>query len=89
MQNMEETLEAVLERNKRVEAEKAWEVSFTRRAFLAALTYVTAVLLLWLIGEERFLLLSFIPAISYVFSTLTLPWMKRIWLSHHTLNGDR
>ncbi len=80
MLNMEETLQAIVDRNKRVEAEKAWEVSFTRRAFLAVLTYVTAALLLSLLGQERVLLLSFIPAISYVFSTLTLPWMKRFWM---------
>ena len=80
MENNSEILQAILERNKRVEAEKAWELSFTRRAFLALLTYLTAVLLLWLIGEERFLLLSLIPTISYVFSTLTLPWIKRVWM---------
>lgn len=80
MQNMEETIRTLLNRNKRVEAEKAWELSITRRAFLAILTYSTAAMLLWLLGEERFLLLSFIPAVSYVFSTLSLPQVKRWWL---------
>ncbi len=86
MTNLERSLELILERNRRVEAEKAWEVSFTRRAFLALLTYLTAVLLLWLIGEERFLLLSLIPTISYVFSTLTLPWLKRFWITATSKN---
>lgn len=89
MHNMEETISTLLDRNKRVEAEKAWELSFTRRAFLAGLTYVTAVLLLWLIGEARFLLLSFIPAISYVFSTLTLPWIRRMWITATGKNRRR
>ena len=73
-------LQSLIDRNKRVEADKAWELSFTRRVFLAVLTYITASLLLWLLGQEGFLLLAFIPAISYVFSTLTLPWLKRIWM---------
>ncbi len=89
MEHFQKTLDGLLNRNKRVEAEKAWELSFTRRAFLAGLTYVTAVLLLWLIGEARFLLLSFIPAISYVFSTLTLPWIRRMWITATGKNRRR
>ena len=76
----EEPIQALRARNTRVEADKAWELSLTRRAFLAVLTYATAALLLWLLGQQRFLLMAFIPAISYVFSTLTLPWIKRWWL---------
>ena len=84
----EELLKAILERNKRVEAEKAWEQSFTRRGFLTLMIYLTAALLLWLTNEERFLLLSLIPAIGYFFSTLSLPWVKRWWMEYQA-NGDR
>ena len=82
--NTEEVLSGIIERNKRVEAEKAWERSFTRRTFLAILTYGTAALLLWLLNEPRFLLLSCIPAISYVFSKLTLPWIRKWWINRNT-----
>ncbi len=80
MATLEENIESILERNKRVEAEKAWEVSWTRRLFLVALTYVTASLIFWLLGEPRFWLVSLVPTAAFVLSTLSLPWIKRWWM---------
>ncbi len=82
MSTLEENIASILERNKRVEAEKAWEVSFTRRLFLMLLIYLTAAVLLWMTNEQNFLLLSLIPALGYLLSTLSLPWVKRLWMNH-------
>lgn len=86
---VEDSIQAILERNKRVEVDKAWEVSFTRRAFLTVLIYCTAALFLWMTGEPEFPLLSAIPAAGYLFSTLSLPWVKREWMRRHAPNGER
>lgn len=77
---MDENIRGILERNKRVEADKAWEVSMTRRFSIALMTYVTAALFLWLTNQPQFLLLSLLPAVAYIFSTLSLPRIKRWWL---------
>ena len=85
MQNMEETLRTILDRNKRVEVEKAWETSATRRIFIAALTYLTAAMMLWMLQQPMFLLLALIPAIAYLLSTLSLTWIKRVWMKTYDL----
>ena len=82
-QQSKETIQSILERNARVEAEKAWEVSLTRRLFLMLLIYLIAAVLLRLTGEPRYLLLSLIPAMGYLFSTLSLPWLKKLWLEKY------
>ena len=39
---IEKEIETIKERNSRVELDKAWEVSWTRRLFIAISTYVIA-----------------------------------------------
>ncbi|HLC67018.1 MAG TPA: hypothetical protein VJK52_05255 [Candidatus Nanoarchaeia archaeon] len=73
-------LRAIHERNRRVEADKAWEVSKTRRAIIALMTYFVVVLFLWLIHAPRPWLNALVPAFGYLLSTLTLPMMKKWWI---------
>lgn len=80
MENHDAVIESILDRNKRVEAEKAWEVSWTRRLFLALLTYATALLFLWFIEAPLPLLSALVPTGGYVLSTLSLPPLKRWWM---------
>ena len=67
------------ERNKRVESDKAWETSFTRRIFIAAVTYVTAAIWLLTIHDTNPLLKALVPTGGYLLSTLSLPPIKRWW----------
>jgi len=80
MQTSDEQIQAILSRNARVESEKAWETSFTRRCFIALLTYLTACVLLWTLGAPQFLLQALLPAAGYFLSTLSLPWIKKWWM---------
>jgi hypothetical protein len=77
----QDDIAALRARNARVEADKAWEVSWTRRALLAALTYAGALALLALIDAPRPALAALVPATAYGVSTLTLGWAKRAWLA--------
>ena len=89
MNRTEDLIENILARNKRVEAEKAWEVSRTRRAVIAIFTYVCACILLWSLGSTQFLLQALVPAVGYLLSTLSLPWVKRRWMrTNRHQNGD-
>ncbi|HAI98891.1 TPA: hypothetical protein DCL30_05180 [Candidatus Peribacteria bacterium] len=83
MENLEGRISAIEDRNRRVEAEKAWEVSWCRRSIVTLLTYVIAALFLWLIDNEYFWLNAGVPALGYLLSTLSLPWMKRWWMREH------
>ncbi len=83
MENLDQKITEIRERNSRVEADKAWEVSWTRRLLITGLTYAIAVLFLWLIGNDRFWLNAAVPALGYLLSTLSLPWVKRWWIRQH------
>ncbi len=80
MSDIEQRVASIEERNRRVEADKAWEVSWTRRLSIAALTYLTSLLFLWLIDIEHFALSALVPTGGYMLSTLSLPWIRRWWI---------
>ncbi len=73
----------ILERNARVEREKAWEVSWTRRLSIFILTYAVAVVFLWSIRIPLPYLQALVPTGGYLLSTLSLPWIKRRWMSRY------
>lgn len=73
-------------RNARVEADKAWETSWTRRLTIAAITYVLAsALLVWIRAPQPFLA-ALVPTAGYLLSTLTLPFAKSWWLKRRKPN---
>lgn len=63
-------------RNKRVEADKAWETSALRRSLIAAITYVVAALFMYLTGSSNYLTSALVPVMGYLLSTTTLPFVK-------------
>ena len=77
------SIEDVLQRNRRVEADKAWETSFTRRGIIALLTYLVASIWLIKIGNDAPFLNALIPFGGYLFSTLSLPIVKKWWIKRY------
>ena len=80
MEQFEQRLRNVEERNFRVEADKAWETSWTRRFFIALFTYLAIGLYLWAIEVARPWINAIVPTVGFVFSTLTMPFFKKQWL---------
>lgn len=76
-------IEAILQRNARVEAEKAWETSVTRRLSILLLTYTTAAAFLWSTGDAAPWLHALFPPAGYLLSTLSLPWLKHRWMDRY------
>lgn len=70
------------DRNARVEANKAWETSWTRRLLIAGLTYGILVFYLPVLGVEQSYLHATVPVCGYLLSTLTLPLVKKFWLTN-------
>ena len=78
-----ETIERMLERNARVEADKAWERSYVRIGSVAFITYVFVALVLYIIGVEQYYLSAIVPVIGYLLSTLSLPVLKDWWIRNY------
>ncbi len=84
--NVEEEIEAIKQRNRKVETDKAWEVSWTRRLFIGILTYIIAGLWLLSIRDTYPWLKAFVPAAGYIFSTLSIPFIKAWWARRKVKN---
>jgi len=78
-----QSIEEILKRNGRVENDKAWETSRTRRAVIAFLTYLVASVFLKLIGNNSPFINALVPFGGYLFSTLSLSVIKKWWLQKY------
>jgi hypothetical protein len=75
-------------RNKKVEVDKAWETSYTRRILLIIFTYLAIGLYLRAIHVPQPWLNAIVPSVGFLLSTLTLPLFKKMWL-RYTGGGER
>mgnify|MGYP006351440757 CR=1 FL=1 len=79
MSDVEKRLAAIESRNAKVELDKAWETSLTRRLSIASLTYVTVLLFLSIIGNDNPPINALVPTGGFVLSTLALKRIRYIW----------
>ncbi len=77
---LENRIKNIEQRNARVEADKAWEVSFTRKLFIVVSTYIIAAVWLIVIKDTDPLLKALVPTAGYLLSTLSLPFLKKWWI---------
>jgi hypothetical protein len=83
MNNLEQEIQALKDRNMRVEADKAWETSSFRKVSIAIITYITAGAVMYGIGVKNFSLNALIPTIGYLLSTISIPILKKWWINKH------
>jgi hypothetical protein len=79
MKDLEARVEAIEARNSKVEQDKAWEVSWTRRISIAALTYTVIVVYLFVINNSNPWINAAVPVAGFILSTLAMSWVKAIW----------
>lgn len=80
LKDLEKTIEDILERNKRVELDKKWETSKTRKVCIAVLTYIVVIIYSVLISKKSNIFLSsLVPVIGFTLSTLSLKTVRKIW----------
>lgn len=82
IQELDSRITKIEQRNKKVENDKAWETSLSRRLLLIGFTYLSISLYLNAIAIERPWLNAIVPAIGFFLSTLTLPALKSLWEKH-------
>ena len=80
MEELREEIEKIKERNKRVELDKAWETSWTRKICIGILTYIVVVIYSIIINKvTNVWLSSVVPVIGFGLSTLSLKLVRKIW----------
>ncbi|HLD01975.1 MAG TPA: hypothetical protein VJC10_03815 [Patescibacteria group bacterium] len=80
VKQLREEVEKIHQRNRRVEADKAWEISFTRSFFIAVSTYFLIFFFLVLTNADRPFLNAFLAAAGYLLSTFSYGVLKKWWL---------
>lgn len=78
--NIEDRLAVIEARNKRVDGDKAWELSWTRRLSIMILTYIVVVVYLRFVVHIDPWVNALVPVIGFLLSTLTVSLLKKRWL---------
>ena len=77
LKDLEKEIENIKERNKRVELDKRWETSWTRKICICVLTYIVVIIYSYVIRKyDNILLSSLVPVIGF---TLSLKYIRKIW----------
>ena len=84
LKNIWEKIKIIEERNKKVEYDKAWETSYTRRFLLMLFTYLAIGFYLNAIKIPEPWLNAIVPSAAFMLSTLTLPIFKKLWIKYST-----
>ncbi|OHA58508.1 MAG: hypothetical protein A2571_01905 [Candidatus Vogelbacteria bacterium RIFOXYD1_FULL_44_32] len=82
LEKIKQELGEIQERNRRVEADKAWETSWTRKILIAGLTYVVIVLFFLSADIPRPFVNAIVPTLGFILSTLSVPVVKRWWVKY-------
>lgn len=79
METLEQRVKTIEDRNEKVELDKGWETSWTRKILLASFTYIAISTYLWAIDIGRPFLNAIVPAVGFMISTFSMPFFKEVW----------
>ncbi|MFI3307090.1 MAG: hypothetical protein R3Y21_00845 [Mycoplasmatota bacterium] len=78
--NIEKEIKKIKKRNKKVESDKLWETSWTRKISIMILTYFIVVIYSYMIQKtSNVFLTSLVPVIGFTLSTLSLNIVRKRW----------
>lgn len=78
--DFEKEINMIKERNKRVELDKAWETSWTRKIAIMILTYLVVLLYSYLVSKfNNIFFSSLVPVIGFFLSTISVKLIRGIW----------
>jgi hypothetical protein len=83
LETLSREIASIKARNNRVEKDKAWETSWTRRTAIAVSTYVVVLLFFLVIHTQKPFINALVPSIGFLLSTLTIDSLKSWWLKKH------
>lgn len=77
---LEKRVKEIEKRNKRVELDKAWETSMTRKLCICVLTYIVVICYSYLVRNyDNILLSSLVPVVGFTLSTFSLKYIRKTW----------
>lgn len=80
IEELKKEIENIKLRNKRVELDKKWETSWTRKICIMVLTYIVVIIYSYVIKAfDNIFLSSLVPVIGFTLSTLSLKLVRKIW----------
>lgn len=79
MENLEQRIAQIEDRNRRVEKDKAWERSGTRTLAICVITYLIAAVTLFAIGGDNIFLSALVPVFGFYLSIQSLPFIRSWW----------
>lgn len=80
LKNLEKEIENIKIRNARVELDKKWETSWTRKICICILTYIVVITYSYIVRNySNILLSSLVPVIGFTLSTLSLKYIRKMW----------
>ena len=82
LKHLGEKIKRIEARNKKVEIDKSWELSYFRRFLLSLFTYLAIGFYLQTVNIEEPWLNAIVPSAAFMLSTLTLPFFKKVWIKH-------
>ena len=80
MEELEKRIKKIEDRNKKVELDKAWEGSKTRKILIVLMTYVFAVLYLKIADTTNPYFGAVVPCVGFYLSTQSINLVKNFWL---------
>lgn len=79
-QELENEIIKIKQRNKKVELDKKWETSWTRKICICILTYIVVIIYSYIVRNyDNIFLSSLVPVIGFTLSTLSLRYIRKIW----------
>ena len=78
--DLEEEIKQIRARNQKVEMDKAWETSFTRKILVTVGTYFVMVLVMFALGMTHPYIGAVIPTLGFLLSTLSINFAKSVWV---------
>ncbi len=82
IEELQTEINAIKQRNQRVETDKAWETSWTRKITILILTYLVMGIFFFFAKIDKPFVNAIVPALAFVLSTLTVPICKKWWIKH-------
>lgn len=80
IKDLEKEIQSIKERNARVELDKKWETSWTRKICICILTYIVVIIYSYVIRKyDNIFLSSLVPVIGFTLSTLSLKLVRKMW----------
>ncbi len=82
VQDLEKEIQKIKERNQRVEADKAWETSWSRKIVIAGVTYLAIALFLLITNFEKPWESAIVPTVGFLLANMSIPLFKNLWLRY-------